>query len=215
MTDRRCAHASTHTQDTFNHKSAEPQIVTEWALYLMDPEFGAGLWNDGEFNIFENVWKESSWCEGYLLSRLPCMVKKLCPLFCQTAVAWESKKDFRQTVPLKVHQVFILEFSRLQILKCKLYRFCLSAEPTSKPLGIAPLAPRWFKLLRISQLYSSGQADTIPRRKQDFWLFWKQCSSACKTLSLSNGSDLSLTTLKILSVLRMSLPAPTWVGRIP
>lgn len=53
MADRQCAHASTHTQDTFNRKPAEPQIVTEWALYFMDPEFGAGCWNDGEFNLFE------------------------------------------------------------------------------------------------------------------------------------------------------------------
>lgn len=135
-----CRHTCAKTP--FNHKPAEPQIVTEWALYLMDPEFRASRWNDEESNLIEKIWKASSWCERVSSSSTPCMVKKLCPLFCQTAVAGESKKGFRQTVPLKVHQVSILEFSRLQILKCKFDRFCLSAEPISKLLDLARLTPQ-------------------------------------------------------------------------
>lgn len=137
-----CTCKHTYTNTPSNGKPAEPRIVTEWALYLMDPEFRAGRWNDGEFNLFEKVWKASSWCERVSSSSTPCMVKKLCPLFCQTAVAWESKNGFGQMVPLKVHQVSILEFSTLQILKCKSDRFCLSAEPISKLFVIVPLAPQ-------------------------------------------------------------------------
>jgi hypothetical protein len=105
-------------------------------------------------------------------SSLPSMHgQEIVPLLCWIEVVCESKRKI-PVISSQVHRRFILLFSRLQILlKRKSDKFYLYSEPVPQLLDIARhwLFHAWA--LQNFLGHFSPQADTVPGRRQDFWLF--------------------------------------------